>query len=104
MGSPTFEEVLTSMKECYGRFERQFPDGQLEDWVGATYKDYGALNILNRYLTPRRDAPASEHIPFNKSVDPYGILEKMAKPDYVHSDENEVYYYVCLSDEDGTKR
>jgi hypothetical protein len=103
-GSPTFNHVLESINNFYGRFERQFPDGQLEDWVGDTYREYSALTVSNRYLTPKRDAPTCEHIPFSKAVDPYGILEKMAKADYVHSEENEVYYYNSLSNQDGSKR
>jgi hypothetical protein len=104
MGSPTFEEALKSLNECHGQFQRQFPDGRLQNWVGATYKDYGALDVSNQYLTPKGDSTATEHVPFSKSVDPYGILETMAEADYVRSEENEVYYYCCLPNKDGTKR
>jgi hypothetical protein len=104
MGSPTFEQAIASTNEIHGQFERHFPNGQLEDWAGTTHKDYSAFDISNWYLTPKIDAPAAEHITFNKLIDPFAILEGMAKSDYIHTEENEVYYYNCLSDDDGTKR
>ena len=104
MSSPTFEKAVGAVHEFYGKFDRHFPQGQLEDWSQATYKDHSALDISNRYLTPKRDAPTAESIPFSKVVDPHGILEEMAKTGYIHSEENEVHYYRCLTDGDGTKR
>ena len=45
-----------------------------------------------------------EHIPFEKSVDPKGILEAMVKTGYVHGEENIVYYFACQVDEQGRER
>jgi hypothetical protein len=41
---------------------------------------------------PKGDAPAMEHIPFNKSVDPNSVLEEMMKAGYVHGEDNKVQY------------
>jgi hypothetical protein len=100
LGSLTFDEAVESAYGLYHRFERQFTEGSLEKWTKSTYQGHSALDISNRYLTPKRDAPAAEHIPFPTSVDPQGILEEMAKSDYVHSEDNEVYYYSYNIDED----
>jgi hypothetical protein len=44
------------------------------------------------------------HIPFNKSVDPKGILEVMAETGFVHGEENIVRYYNRQVDEKGSER
>jgi hypothetical protein len=76
----------------------------LEPWSATTYLGHHSLEFSNRYLTPRRDAPNAEHIPFTEVIDPHGILEKMTKSDYIHTEENVVHYYSCYMDEDGKKR
>jgi len=104
MGSPTFEEAVKSAYELYQRFQRQFPDGKLENWNTMMYKEHYSLDASNRYFTPKRDALTMEHVPFSKVVDPNGVLEEMARMDYIHGEENEVQYYICQSDGDGKKR
>lgn len=104
LGSPTFEEAVRSAYGFYERFQRQFADGKFETWETATYKGSYTLDLSNRYLTPKKDAPTAEHIPFSKVVDPHGILEDMAGKDYIHGEENEVQYYACHSEANGNKR
>jgi hypothetical protein len=94
-GSATFAEAIKSAQEVYAQFDRQFANGKLEKWSGAKYAGYYAIDLSNRYFTPKRDAPDMEHIPFTKSVDPRGILEEMAKSNYIHGEENIVKYYTC---------
>jgi hypothetical protein len=45
-----------------------------------------------------------EHIPFDHSVDPKGILEGMAMAGYIHGEENIVHYYARHIDEQGQER
>jgi hypothetical protein len=99
LGTATFEEAIRSAFGLHERFQRQFPHGKLENWETSAYKDFYALELSNRYLTPRRDAPLAEHIPFSKEVDPLGFLEDAVGGDFFHSQENEVQYYACLHDE-----
>ena len=98
LGSPTFDDAIMSACEIYNQFHRQFADGKLEAWSTSTYSGYHALDMSNRYLTPRRDAPSMEHIPFARAVDPKGTLEAMAKSGYIHGDENIVHYYTFSVD------
>jgi hypothetical protein len=90
--------------DIYSQFNREFADGKLEAWTISTYSGYQALDASNRYLTPKRDAQNMEHVPFTEAVDPRGILEAMAKSDYVHGDENVVHYYTYNIDVEGNKR
>jgi hypothetical protein len=103
-GTSTFNEAVKAAQEIYALFHRQFPDGKLNSWSAGTYAGHQALDISNRYLTPKRDAPGIKHVPFSEAVDPRGILEDMARAGYVHGDENNVLYYICHVKEGGVKR
>jgi hypothetical protein len=81
--------------------KREFLEGQLEDWTAGEFRGHYALGALNRYFTPARDAQNMEHIPFEKAVDPQGILENMAKARYIHCEENVVQYYTREVNEQG---
>ena len=81
--------------------KRQFPEGQLEDWTAGEFRGHCALGVSNRYFTPTKDAPNMEHIPFEKAVDPQGILENMTKAGYIHCEENVVQYYAREQNEEG---
>jgi hypothetical protein len=74
LGSSTFAEAIRSAHEIYENFNRQFTEGKLEGWTASSYAGLVGLDLSNRYFTPRKDAPDTEHIPFTKAVDPYGIL------------------------------
>jgi hypothetical protein len=103
-GTTTFYEAVKAAQDIYTHFHRQFPDGKLESWSAATYAGHQALDITNRYFTPKRDAPEMEHIPFSEAVDPHGILADMTKSGYIHGEENNVLYYACHINEEGIKR
>ncbi|KAF8871263.1 hypothetical protein BD779DRAFT_1478329 [Infundibulicybe gibba] len=75
-------------------FQRQFQEGALAVWETPSHQLYPTLPMSNRYLTPRRDAPHMEHIPFEAEVDPHGYLESMIKDGYIHGEENNVEYYI----------
>ncbi|KAF8874343.1 hypothetical protein BD779DRAFT_1451004 [Infundibulicybe gibba] len=94
LGSPTFEAAVEATFEIYEIFRREFPEGKLEEWAATRYQDYSALPFSNRYVTPLRDAPNMEHIPFEASVDPQGHLESMVAHGFVHGDDNIVEYYT----------
>jgi hypothetical protein len=44
------------------------------------------------------------HVPFDKTVDPKGILEAMTNAGFVHGEENAVQYYIRRVDEKGRER
>ena len=101
LGSPTFDKAVRTARDVYEQFDRQFTAGKLENWTTSSYSGMLALDMSNRYFTPKQDAPAMEHIAFPKEVDPSGILEGMAKSDYIHGEENEVYYFSLEHGENG---
>ena len=98
LGSPTFEQALETAQSLYAKFECQLPPGKLDNWGATMHEEHTALDISNRYLTPKKESPSATHIPFTKAIDPYGILEGMVKSEYVHGEDNEVYYYACRTE------
>jgi hypothetical protein len=102
-GTPTFDDAIKSAHDIYGQFCRSFAEGKIENWNTSTYSEYHALDLSNRYLTPKKDAPSMAHIPFQKSVDPHGYLEGLVGTDYVHGEENEVEYYSLRIDSEGKR-
>ena len=96
--------------EIYGHFDRQFSEGTLDSWVHSTVddNDFPSLNLSNRYLTPTNEAHGLEAIPFDKGVDPRGILQNMTKGDglstYVHTEDNQVQYFSTKIDTEGNMK
>jgi hypothetical protein len=104
LGSPSFDDAVASAQEIYLLFQRQFPEGKLQNWSSSTFRDYPTLELSNRYFTPKKDALNMEHLPFHKTVDPHGILEAMAREGYKHTEENAVSYYARRIDDKGLQR
>ncbi|KAF8225745.1 hypothetical protein L208DRAFT_1076517, partial [Tricholoma matsutake] len=105
-GTPTFENVLDAAHEIYGIFDHGLEDAALESWILATVPttQSKALEASNRYLTAKRDAPGMDPIPIPASIDPHGILDKLAKEGFVYGEENKVQYYQVNTSAEGTKR
>ncbi|RDB31017.1 hypothetical protein Hypma_000107 [Hypsizygus marmoreus] len=104
--TPTFAAALASTVEIFGYFDRQFCEGKLQSWSASD--DLGdrrdLLEASNRYMTPRRDAKDGESIPFGEQVDPKNILKSMAGDDHVHTEDNEVLYFLRHTAVDGKIR
>ncbi|KAF8239171.1 hypothetical protein L208DRAFT_1221489, partial [Tricholoma matsutake] len=105
-GTPTFEKVLDVAQEIYGIFDHGLEDVALESWILATVPTTQgkALKASNRYLTAKRDAPGMDHIPIPASIDPHGILDKLAKEGFIYGEENKVQYYQVNTSAEGMKR
>ena len=107
LGSAAFMGALQAAGEVYGCFDREFSEGILDSWSSSEEKSFGfpCLDISNRYLTPAKEAKG-ENIPFQKGVDPRGILRGMAMGDgtcsYVHTEDNEVQYFLSCRDKNGS--
>ncbi|KAF8809758.1 hypothetical protein BYT27DRAFT_7093807 [Phlegmacium glaucopus] len=105
LGSPTFHNALMAANEIYGYFERQFSEGILELWGCSDDDKFPCIDISNRYLTPANEAHGLEDIPFDKGVDPQGILRSMAKGDgtttHIHTEDNQVRYFNTRKDTEG---
>lgn len=85
--------TLEAAGEVYGCLDHQFSKGVLDSWTNSEEKCFGfpCLDISNCYFTPAKDTKGQE-IPFQKGVDPCGILHGMVIGDgtcsYVHTEDN----------------
>lgn len=104
MGSASFEHAVETAHHIHELLQRSFPEGKVDRWTAGNFRGYSALDISNRYFTPRKDAPGVEHIPFENDVGPNGILESIANSGYAHSEENIVRYFTRQVDEKGDER
>lgn len=96
--------------EIYGHFDRQFSEGILDSWdcSPADGNNFPCINISNHYLTPEKEASGLEDVPFQKGVDPQGILRDMAKGDgsttYIHTKDNVVQFFNTRKDAEGNSK
>lgn len=99
--------ALEAASEVYGCFDRQFSEGILDSWISSEENCFGfpCLTISNRYLTPEKEARGQD-VAFQKGVDPRGILRGMMNADssclYVHTEDNQVQYFVSSRDKNGS--
>jgi len=96
MGNTSFSDVLKSVAIIQTVFKRTL-GSQLEDNVAQSdYTGHAALDASNRYFTPMNNAGDGENLPLGIDVDPLGFLAKAAGTDFVHTEDNRVYYYERL--------
>ncbi|KAF8240411.1 hypothetical protein L208DRAFT_1156497, partial [Tricholoma matsutake] len=110
LGSPTFTRAFEVAVEIYGYFDRQFSEGILESWMASQDSELDPMpcfDISNRYLTPTKETKDPD-IPFEKGVDPWGILRGMASGNgtctYVHTEDNQVQYFTTSREASGNRK
>ena len=85
---------MTSTQELYGMFDRNVPEETLEPWALASSTAQGCVfEASNRFFTSKHDAPDMDPVPILPSIDPCSILEALKKGEFIHGEENKVYYY-----------
>jgi len=92
-GNPAFNKPIESIAAIHGIFKRAVGDHLSESPVHSTYEEFPAIDVSNRYFTPRGAADPEEIRPLTAELDPNGYLAKAAGSTYVHTEENRVYYF-----------
>ncbi|KZT21441.1 hypothetical protein NEOLEDRAFT_1181765 [Neolentinus lepideus HHB14362 ss-1] len=80
---------------------RSFKDGVLIQWEPIDADVRPTLSVGNKFFTSTRFTNRNNAIPFDKVVDPRGILEKLQDENFIHTDDNKVTYYKVIVDETG---
>jgi hypothetical protein len=65
----------------------------MEEWGPGTYQGSPTIDMANRYFTDRHDMGNEAPVSFQPDVDPRCILQNAMGDQFVHLEENEVYYY-----------
>ena len=92
-GNPVFNKPIESIAAIFAVFKRAIGDRLSEGPVYSMYEEFPAIDVSNRYFTPRGGANSEEIQPLTTEVDPNGYLAKAAGSAYVHTEENKVYYF-----------
>jgi len=94
LGRTSFEKILASIARVHTLFDRSIGENRLQACsIFTTFEDVPAVDMSNRYFTPRTEATISEIMVLGNEIDPQGFLARAAGPNYVHTEENMVYYY-----------
>ena len=96
-GNTVFNKPIESIAAIFAIFKRAVGDHLSESVVYSMYEDFPAIDVANRYFTPRGSANSEEIQPLTSEVDPHGYLAKAAGSTYVHTEENKVYYFEKTS-------
>ena len=92
-GDPVFNKPIENIAAIYAIFKRAVGDNLSEGAVCSMYEEFPAIDVTNRYFTPKGGADSQEIRPLTAEVDPNGYLAKVAGSTYVHTEENKVYYF-----------
>jgi hypothetical protein len=102
---PLFDSYIESLAQLYALLARQVPPtGLAPNTVINVFDKVPSIDLSNRYFTPTREAPLSDHVPFSHKVDPRGILGALMGNRFIHTEENEVKYFVRETDMGGNFR
>ena len=91
LGSEMFDKNAKAIIEIRSRFAAHLPDGVLETWKPLLDEDFICIELSNRYLTPDRLSHSYDSVPFDASIDPFGLLRD--KEGGRRTEDNVVLYY-----------
>ncbi|KAJ7760887.1 hypothetical protein DFH07DRAFT_957417 [Mycena maculata] len=85
---------MSNIQEMAYKMSLKFEADQMTPWVRDHHNDsHGQVISSNsRYFTASRQIPDSARCPFDKRVDPAGVLAKLQTDTIVHCHDNDVAY------------
>jgi hypothetical protein len=105
LGAPSFDAGIQGLLDIYAMFASHVSRDNLKA-LGSCgkYGDHTSLDISNRYFTSVANTVSEKAMDFPKDVDPFGILASLQTPNYIHTENNEVGYYVRQHEPSGNMR
>jgi hypothetical protein len=106
LGSHIFNNAVQGIHQIHDLFSRTFDAGTIESWTPSIFEDYEAIDMSNRFFTPRQHARTDHITTFSRAVDPDNILHTAMSQDdkFTHTEDNEVEYYELVTDINGLIR
>ena len=93
LGEGGFEEVINAVAEVHDLFKRAVGERLQDCSILTTHNGHPAIEMSNRFFTPRGEANPEDVCQFEDGVDPLGYLVKAAGTQWVHTSDNRVLYY-----------
>ncbi|KAH7908102.1 hypothetical protein BJ138DRAFT_976178, partial [Hygrophoropsis aurantiaca] len=94
LGDKTFASAVDSIFRGQSVLSRNITDDSLEEWKPIDFQGHLAIAISNRYFVNKRYANGAPKVPFSKLADSNGYLEDCSSAEYIHTEDNEVDYYL----------
>ena len=92
--SSTFDKIVHTVIEIHAAFSRAVGIENFEECqIITSYKGMSALELSNRYFTPRQTIAEDSELVLSADIDPYGYLAKAAGTTLCYTDENAVLYF-----------
>ncbi|KAF4600272.1 hypothetical protein EYR38_004896 [Pleurotus pulmonarius] len=106
LGSTSFESIVENCRRTHTMFSRYTPNAKLHplpDFLGK-YKSANASGVNEhttitasaRFFTPAKQAAGFSIVDVNPELDPRGVLGKVDGTKWMHTDDNEVGYYMFM--------
>jgi hypothetical protein len=92
-GHSVYESLIANIATIHSIFRRAVGDRLAEECVNSTFEEWPAIEVANRYFTPKAVARMEDIRPVGTDVDPFGSLHKAAGSSFVHTEENKVLYF-----------
>ncbi|KAK0494085.1 hypothetical protein EDD18DRAFT_1077907 [Armillaria luteobubalina] len=93
MGGTEFENTIIALRGLQQLGEREFQEGEVEEWTQLTVQGQDTIKFSNRYFMPCSQSIEGDSVPFPTDVDPNGTLQRLAGTQWIHAEDNEVRYY-----------
>ncbi|PBK91041.1 hypothetical protein ARMGADRAFT_933168, partial [Armillaria gallica] len=97
MGSELFQDSIDTLKELHQRGEREFKQGQLEEWCPGQFQGDDAVEMVNWYFRPQTKSENQTSVQLSSDINPKGVLRWMAGDNMVHTEDNIMKYYKKVS-------
>ncbi|TFK51926.1 hypothetical protein OE88DRAFT_1612848, partial [Heliocybe sulcata] len=104
LSAEIFSKALKGITVIHRHMSRFFKDGAMQAWAPSDLQGHPAINIKSRYFSSTRDLGNPSSIPFDKRLDPNGILTNLVDDKWVHTQDNVVDYCQAKETEDGSIR
>jgi hypothetical protein len=92
-GHSVYDGLIENIAIIHSIFRRAVGDCLTEECVNSRFEEWPAIDVGNRYFTPKAVARSEDVRPIGISIDPFGTLNKAAGSLFVHTEENKVYYF-----------
>jgi hypothetical protein len=92
-GHSVYDGLIANIAIIHSLFRRAVGDRLTEECVNSTFEEWPAIEVANRYFTPKAVARLEDVRSIGTDVDPFGSLHKAASSSFVHTEENKVLYF-----------
>lgn len=91
-----FEANMYGLIEAHAIFASRL-SGPVEPPMLSTFAEGSRIDLATRYFTPKQYEHSNDSQPFEKGVDPNGLLAREAGDALFHSTDNVVKYFALTT-------